>query len=51
MIADSLAARRSVATVLNVGNLTAGDYSADYRRLPVIITCNQCSASIVQFQD
>src|SRR6266496_5204554 len=41
---------RSVATVLNVADLISGDDPAEYRRLPVIIGSNQCSAPVVQFQ-
>ena len=41
---------RSVAAVLNVADLIAGDNPADYRRLPVIVRANQCSRRIVQFQ-
>src|SRR5205823_787408 len=41
---------RSVATVLNRVNLISGDNPAEYRRLPVIIASNQCSAFVVQFQ-
>src|SRR5262245_37750688 len=40
---------RNVAAVLNIADLTAGDNPAEYCRLPVIISSNQCSASIVQF--
>ena len=50
MIADSLAAVGSVTAVLNIADLTAGDNSADYRRLPVIIGSNQCSGSVEKFQ-
>ena len=39
-----------MATVLNVADLIAGDNPAEYRRLPVIIGSNQCSAPVVQFQ-
>src|SRR3954451_19548117 len=39
-----------MATVLNIADLIAGDNSADYRCLPVIIGSNQCSAAIMQFQ-
>src|SRR5258705_457099 len=41
---------RSMAAVLNIADLIAGDNPADYRRLPVIIASNQCSAPVVQFQ-
>src|SRR5437764_13794987 len=40
----------NVATVLNRVNLISGDNPAEYRRLPVIIASNQCSAFVVQFQ-
>ena len=50
MIADSLGVRRSVAAVLNVLDLAAGDDSADYRMLPVVIRGNQSPSAIVQFQ-
>src|SRR5258708_23840951 len=39
-----------MAAVLNIADLIAGDNPADYRRLPVIIASNQCSAPVVQFQ-
>src|SRR6267143_252265 len=39
-----------MAAVLNIADLIAGDNPADYRRLPVIIGSNQCSAPVVQFQ-
>src|SRR5436305_8951882 len=41
---------RSVATGLNIADLIAGDNPAEYRCLPVIICCNQCSSLVVQFQ-
>ena len=41
---------RSVPAVLNIAHLTAGDDSTYYRRLPIIIGSNQCSAPIVQLQ-
>ena len=39
-----------MAAVLNIADLIAGDNPAEYRRLPVIIGSNQCSAPVVQFQ-
>src|SRR5437763_72927 len=39
-----------MAAVLNIADLIAGDNAAEYRRLPVIVGSNQCSAPIVQFQ-
>src|SRR5258707_470628 len=41
---------RSVTAILNIADLIAGDNSAWYCRLPVIIGSNQCSGPIVQFQ-
>ena len=41
---------RSVTTVLNIADLTASDDSTEYRRLPVVISSNQCSGPVVQFQ-
>src|SRR5882724_2849018 len=41
---------RSVAAVLNIADLIAGDNPPEYRCLPVIIGSNQCSGPVVQFQ-
>ena len=41
---------RSVAAVLNIGDLVPCDNAADYRMLPVIIRANQRSSRVVQFQ-
>ena len=50
MIADSLPSARSVAAVLNITDLVAGDDPADDRSLPVIIRGNQSSRAVMQLQ-
>jgi hypothetical protein len=37
---------RGVAAVLNIADLIAGDNSAEYRRLPVIIGSKQCTGPL-----
>src|SRR5947207_2481296 len=41
---------RSMAAVLNILDLVAGDHPTDYRLLPVVIRGNQSPVAIVQFQ-
>src|SRR5512133_3007085 len=41
---------RGAAAVLNIADLIAGDNSADYRGLPVIVGSDQRSGPVVQFQ-